>query len=451
MVNMELADHNQARLLQCILDSMGDGVVVADQTGKFILFNPSAEKILGVGAVDTTPEQWSTEYGCFLPDGITPHPPSELPLARAIRGETVAGARLFVRHAGKPEGVWLNITARPLREEHDTVRGGVAVVRDITDIKRAEDALQVARRDAESANYAKSEFLSRMSHELRTPLNAILGFAQLLEIDDLQTRQRESVEQILKGGRHLLTLINEVLDIARIEAGKLSISPEPILVDEAFDSAIALIEPLAVECEITVSVQPSVDANTYVLADRQRLQQVLLNLLSNAIKYNRKGGGVTVACVTTDTERRRLTVTDTGIGIAQEKLSLLFSPFERLGAAQSGIEGSGIGLALSKRLVEAMGGTIGVDSGTGRGSTFWVELPLGENPVETYSRGSRKERGESPAAPTASPAMTVLYIEDNPPNSLLMERILENRPAIRLISAMQGRLGLERRDNIVLT
>jgi CheY-like chemotaxis protein len=170
---------------------------------------------------------------------------------------------------------------------------------------------------------------------------------------------------------------------------------------------------------------------------------VLLNLLSNAIKYNRKGGRVTVACVPTDTELCRLTVTDTGIGIAQEKLSLLFSPFERLGAEQSGIEGSGIGLALSKRLVEAMGGTIGVDSGTGRGSTFWVELPLGENPVETYSRASRKERAESPAASAASPAMTVLYIEDNPPNSLLMERILENRPAIQLISAMQGRLGLE--------
>ncbi len=432
----------QARLLQCILDSMGDGVIVADQNGKFLLFNPAAEKILGVGALDTLPESWADKYGLFLPDTTTPYPAHDMPLARAIRGDTVSNAEIFVKHDTCRDGVWINVTAQPLRENRG-VLGGVAVLRDVSEAKQAQEALLLARKDAEQASHAKSEFLSRMSHELRTPLNAILGFAQLLEIDSLNAPQRQSVDQILKGGRHLLTLINEVLDLARIEAGKLALSTEPIRIGEATQAAVDLVGQLATHHHVELRTEPSPLWNEFVLADRQRLQQVILNLLSNAIKYNRPGGSVTVACQMADTDRCRLQVRDTGCGLSPEKLNYLFTPFDRLGAEVSEIEGTGIGLALSKRLVEAMSGKIGVETESGEGSTFWVELPRVESPLDSYERQRPEDESAELFMGDSRPYATVLYIEDNVSNTLLMERIFENRPGVRLISTMQGRLGVE--------
>src|SRR6266436_3599334 len=240
--------------------------------------------------------------------------------------------------------------------------------------------LSAATAEAGRANQAKSEFLSRMSHELRTPLNAILGFAQLLEMDAASAEQRESVEQILRGGRHLLGLINEVLDISRIEAGRLQLSLEPVPVQETVRQAIELVQPSAAEAHVTVRAEAMGEA-LHVLADRQRLQQVLLNLLSNGVKYNRAGGTVTVACRETTARWLRIEVTDTGQGITADKLARLFTPFDRLGAEASAVEGTGLGLALSKSLVEAMGGTLKVRSEPEVGCTFSVELAVVAGPA----------------------------------------------------------------------
>jgi len=430
----------QAELLRWVFDSMGDGVVVAAEDGKIILLNPVAEQLMGTGRVGMSHRQWAQDCGMFLPDMTTPYPPEDLPLSRAIRGEDVDRALVFVRGGTPGQERWLTVTTRPLHEGNQTGNGGVMVLRDISEVKRAEKAAEAAR-EAEAANRAKNEFLSRMSHELRTPLNAILGFAQILEYGDLDPEQLESVEQIGKAGRHLLKLVNHVLDISRIEAGRLALSVEPVLAGEAVEATISLIEPVAKQMNIAVTVQPSAHWKECILADRPRLLQVLLNLLSNAIKFNRERGQVTVDCERADSGRLRVAVRDTGMGIPADKTHLLFRPFERLEAEAAGIEGVGIGLALSKRLVEAMRGELGVETEGGKGSTFWVDFPTCECPLE----GNRAllETHKSPAASPGAPVKTILYVEDNPSNSVLMDRIVANRPDLRLLSAAQGRLGLE--------
>jgi CheY-like chemotaxis protein len=246
------------------------------------------------------------------------------------------------------------------------------------------------------------------------------------------------VDHILKAGRHLLGLIDEVLDIARIEAGRLRLSLEPVPVKQVLDEARSLLRPLAAERNMRLEVEAAETFNLHVLADRQRLQQVLLNLLSNAIKYTPEGGTVTLLCQEAPGSRVRFKVSDTGPGIPPDKLAVLFTPFERLGVEASGIEGSGLGLTLSKGLAEAMGGTMGVESAVDRGSTFWVELARAENPDGEAERVA----GQVPVSPVTR-GSTVLYIEDNLSNLRLIEQVLARRPGVRLLSAMQGRLGLE--------
>jgi signal transduction histidine kinase len=247
---------------------------------------------------------------------------------------------------------------------------------EIIERRLAEQAAGVAREEADRANRAKSEFLSRMSHELRTPLNAIIGFGRLLQMDELDEGQRESVDQILQGGAHLLDLINELLDIARIESGRISLTSETVDIGPALREAVGLIGPLASERRVAISIVGEHDA-CLVSADRQRLRQVLLNLLSNAVKYNRQGGNVEVRVELADA-RLRVDVRDQGPGISPEGLERLFVPFERLDADRSAVEGSGLGLVLSKLLVEAMGGSLGVTSTLGEGSTFTLEFPVAD-------------------------------------------------------------------------
>jgi len=234
--------------------------------------------------------------------------------------------------------------------------------------------LRLARAEAERANRAKSEFLSRVSHEIRTPLHAILGFAELLEMAELEAEDQKSVSMIQSAGQHLLDLINDLLDIGRIEEGELSLSPEPVSTEDILAETLELLRPLATDRRIVLANSCQI-GGLCVTADRQRLKQVLINLVSNAIKYNRPGGTVTVNCRLSAPDRGRLEVTDTGPGIPPDHLSRLFSPFERLGVERvAAVEGTGLGLALSKRFVTAMGGAMGVHSEVGRGSTFWVEL-----------------------------------------------------------------------------
>ena len=306
---------------------------------------------------------------------------------------------------------------------------------------RLEGEARQASAAAAAANQSKSEFLSRMSHELRTPLNAVLGFAQLLELEPLAQSQQEAVSQITKGGRHLLDLINEVLDITRIETGDLSLSPEAVLADDVLSETFELVQPLAREGRINMIGNRAGTCDVYVFADRQRLKQILLNLLSNAIKYNRAGGSVSVQCEQVG-NRLRINVIDTGHGIHSDNLDRLFVPFERLGAERGDVEGTGIGLALSRRLAQAMGGEIAVESTFGRGSTFTVELPVVEGPVERYHRLA-PATAQPAAADRQEATQTIVYIEDNLSNLRLVERILERRGGIELVAAMQGRLGLD--------
>ncbi len=321
---------------------------------------------------------------------------------------------------------------------------------------RAEDTIRQAQQSAVQANNAKLEFLSRMSHELRTPLNAILGFSQLLEIDRLGEGQRESVEQITRAGRHLLELVNEVLDISRIDSGNIALVPEPLAVDDLLREALDLIRPLANRQSIRLRYEP-VREGAFVLADRQRLRQVLLNLLSNAVKYNREGGSVTVgAGPSPDGKLIRLTVTDTGVGIRPEYLSRLYTPFERLGAENTAVEGSGMGLALSKRLVESQGGILGVRSEPDVGTTFWVDLPVAAAPapdelscLDNLFADGLLGSDDPPVpvhpaspAPVAEPRRTVLHIEDNEANRLLIEMLIAQRPTLRLLTASRGKEGL---------
>jgi len=442
LAESEAAQQKQAALLQCILDSMADAVLVADQTGRMVLCNPASRALFGEEVLHSIPQQWTEHTSIYLSETMTPVLVEDLPLFRAMRGDNPAGATQLLIRRDTGENIWIDVTARALRQDRDVIRGAVSVIRDVTALKRTEEILKQAREAAEGANQAKSEFLSRMSHELRTPLNAILGFAQLLDLDHLTPAQRQSVDQILKGGRHLLTLINEVLDLARIEAGKLSLSTEPIECGETVRSAIELVGPLALQSAVIIRLEDSPDWRRHVLGDRQRYQQVILNLLSNAIKYNQRGGRVTVSCLVVDDSCFRLSVKDTGEGLSPEKVSRLFRPFERLGNDRYGVEGTGIGLALSKRLVDAMGGAIGVESQPGLGSIFWVDLPLCADPLENLAEVLGESTQEA-LAPTGGKATKLLYIEDNLSNNLLMERILENRPDVQLISAMQGRLGIE--------
>ena len=304
-------------------------------------------------------------------------------------------------------------------------------------------ALEAAREAADVANRSKSEFLSRMSHELRTPLNAVLGFAQILDLEELDADRQEAVDQILRGGKHLLGLINEVLDISRIESGDLALSPESVQVSDVVSETVDLIRPLAEQRSIQLHGERQACWGNYVFADRQRLKQILLNLLSNAVKYNRQHGAVTISCEHPDTTRLRIKVGDTGPGIRPEQLGRLFVPFERLGAERTDIEGTGIGLALSRRLAEAMGGTIGVESVPGEGSTFWVELPVVEGPVERYERLEGNGAQPETVAPLDARRQTLLYIEDNLANLKLVQRVVAHRADVEIIPAMQGGIGLD--------
>jgi PAS domain S-box-containing protein len=312
-----------------------------------------------------------------------------------------------------------------------------AVARDLTERRRWADELHRAKEHGEQANRAKSEFLARMSHELRTPLTSVIGFSELLLKDGLSPDQELKLTHILKAGRHLLGLIDELLDIERIEAGTMATSPEPIQVGGLLRDAIALAQPQAAERDLRIHADLDACRDRYVMADQQRLRQVALNLLSNAIKYNRPGGEVRLSTEVTGEQTLRIHVSDTGAGLTDEQLRRLFVPFERLGAEETSIEGTGLGLVVSQRLIELMGGRLSAESEVEVGSTFTIELGLTEAPRVTTDEPAPavKSNGDRPLA-----GRTVLYIEDNLANLDLVRELLGAAGA-RLLTARDGRSG----------
>ena len=330
-----------------------------------------------------------------------------------------------------------------------TLQGVFGVARDVTERKRFEQALQetnvemeIAKSAAEKANLAKSDFLSGMSHELRSPLNAILGFAQLMGTaspppsDD----QRESITQILQAGWHLLTLINEILDLSVVESGKVALSLAPVDLSEVLSECQAMMEAQAQQRGILMRI-PQFERPSFVWADQTRLKQIVINLLSNAIKYNQPSGQVTVDYCVISADRIRISFKDTGAGLTPEKIAQLFQPFNRLGQEAGSVAGTGIGLVVTKQLVELLGGVLGVDSAVGEGSVFWVELLSTPAPTLKLT-GQEHASPKLPIRPIDAPQKTLLYIEDNPANMKLVERLIERRTDIKLLKAVDGSLGI---------
>ena len=335
----------------------------------------------------------------------------------------------------------VSITA--LLGEGGDIIGYLLIGADNSQRKRIEENLHEAMAAAESANRAKTDFLSSMSHELRTPLNAILGFAQLLDSGSPAPTptQKRSLEQILKAGWYLLELINEVLNLTMIESGKVTLSREPVSLAEVMLECRAMIEPQAQQRGITMTF-PAFEVPYFVSADRTRVKQVLINLLFNAIKYNRPAGSVAVECALTAPGLMRVSVRDTGGGLTPRQVEQLFQPFNRLGKETGTEEGTGIGLVVAKRLVEFMGGTIGADSTVGVGSHFWIDLSLTAAP-RLVAAETEPAIVMRPEIPSGTPLRTILYIEDNPANLELVEQLMARRPDLRLLGAADGELGIE--------
>lgn len=370
-------------------------------------------------------------------------------IKRVLSEKKVSDYELTARATDGKETV-VSINAATFYDRDNKLQGLFYGARDVTERNRLDQILreknvelESAKATAEKANLAKSEFLSSMSHELRTPLGAILGFAQLMEsgTPSPTPAQQRSIGQILKAGWYLLELINEILDLALIESGKLSLSLEPVSLEDVMQECANMVEPQAQEHGIQVIFTP-IKPLFFVNADRTRVKQLLLNLLSNAIKYNNTNGKVTVTCTQTPPDNVRVSVRDTGAGLTPEQLKQLFQPFNRLGQKSDVEEGTGIGLVVCKRLVELMGGLIGVESTAGEGSVFWFELKQ-TTAQQTSPCNDELTTIDGEAVQAAGQEHTLLYVEDNPANLMLVEDLLARRPDIRLLSARDAKSGIE--------
>ena len=421
-----------------MVESVTDcAIVMLDSEGRVVSWNTGAQRIKGYSAEEIVGQHFSRFYP---PADIARGVPQRDLDSAATQGRCeVEGWR--VRKDGSV--FWANVVFTAIRDPAGQPRGFAKLTRDLTERRQVEETLTSAKGAAEKANLAKSEFLSSMSHELRSPLNAILGFAQLMESDATPATpsQKASIDEILRAGWYLLELINEILDLAQIESGKLSLSTEPTSLAEVLFECQAMIEPQAQTRGIRMTFPPF-DVPCFVAADRTRLKQVLINLLSNAIKYNQAGGTVVVDVAGSTAERIRLNVRDTGPGLSPDKLAQLFQPFNRLGQERGAEQGTGIGLVMSKRLIGLMGGVLGVESSVGAGSVFWCELGAAAAPgleADTATSAAVARPLPQPGAPLR----TLLYVEDNPANLKLVEQLIARRPTLRLLTAVDGNMGIQ--------
>ncbi|MGN7611370.1 response regulator [Magnetococcales bacterium HHB-1] len=435
--------------IRAIVQSAMEGIVVLDSEGLIELFNPGAERIFGFSAEEMIGERIfnllpqtreifsQIQSAQSMDHGVDQGESRTLGLGYEMTGQKKGGEEVSLE---------LLISEFFLGKR----RMFTGVVHDITQRKKEERELRLAKDMAEKASRAKSEFLSGMSHELRTPMNAVLGFAQLLESDPdepLSENQQDSIQEIMKAGTHLLELINEILDLAKIEAGKLKLKITDVALRDVLQESLTLVQTLANQNDVILrcTAEDMACDHYLVQADHTRLKQVLLNLLSNAIKYNRPQGLVSIRCALDEYNQVKITVSDTGVGIAEENIATVFEPFDRIGAEHSGIEGTGIGLVITKRLVEQMGGTVGLESRMGEGSSFWLTLPLSEvvHGVETSDSSSSVAQVQAEDLQKQK-RLTLLYIEDNPTNLKLVERLVKRCPChIAFMAAEDGLSGLE--------
>lgn len=438
LLNQRLRD--QQFYTRSLIESNIDALMTTDPAGIITDVNNQMEAL--------TARTREELIGVPFKDFFTDPGRAEAAIEQVLREKKITDYELTVRaRDGRVTDVSYNATT--FFDRDGELRGVFAAARDVTERKRFEHALQEANRElksaksiAERANLAKSEFLSSMSHELRSPLNAILGFAQLMESASPPPSgaQTKSIAQILQAGWHLLELINEILDLAVIESGKISLSLESVSLTGVLSECKAMMEPEAQQRGIGIHFPP-LDEPTFVTADRTRLKQIVINLLSNAIKYNTPGGRVDVEVTTENEGLARIVVTDTGEGLSADELAQLFQPFNRLGQEDGEVSGTGIGLVVTRRLAELMDAAIGVASTVGVGSVFWCELVSAEAPELSAERLLDVEA--PPDWASAGPQRTVLYVEDNPANMALVEQLIARRPDLRLLTAVNGAAGIE--------
>jgi PAS domain S-box-containing protein len=426
-----------------LIESNIDALMTTDPNGLISDVNQQMERLTG-----RTREEL---IGTPCKDYFTEPELAQTAITRVMQEGKVTNFELTV-HAKEGKETVVSYNATTFYDRERKLQGVVAAARDVTERKQTEQALQrtnvelnLAIATADKANLAKSEFLSSMSHELRTPLNAILGFAQLMASENPapSAPQTQSIDQILQAGWYLLRLINEILDLALIESGKVSISQEAMSLTEVLQECQAMIEPQALKRNIDMHF-PDFEHLFYVHADRMRVKQVIINLLSNAIKYNRDNGRVLIECRRSSKQKIRVNVTDTGLGLNAKQLEQLFQPFNRLGQESSIEEGTGIGLVVTKQLVELMGGEIGVESQVGVGSIFWIELNASTIPkLSQFDSVTREESTDTQLLyPDNIEQRTLLYVEDNPANLALVEQLAARCPNLRLISAVDGHMGI---------
>ena len=439
-------------LQNAILTSPNFSIIATDEKGIIQLFNVGAERMLGYLAAEVVnqispsdihdPEEVRARAEALSVElAVTIRPGFEALAFKASRDVEDIYELTYICKDGSRFPAIVSITA--LRDDYGIILGYLLIGADNSARKRGELALKQAMAAADKANLAKSDFLAGMSHELRTPLNAILGFAQLMQTGTPMPTptQKGNIDRILNAGWYLLELINEILDLALIESGKLILSTEPFSLAEVMQECQAMIETQAKKRGISIGF-PHFDTLCFVKADRTRVKQVLINLLFNAIKYNKPGGAVAVEYTLVASDSIRISVRDTGAGLAAEQMAQLFQPFNRLGKEASAEEGTGIGLVMTKRLVELMGGKIGAESTVGVGSVFWIELELTQAPQHADRPADHAALARPPVADGAS-QYTLLYVEDNPANLELVEQLIARRADLRLLSALDGNLGVE--------
>ena len=427
-----------------ILEAAGEGICGLDLTGKTTFINPTAAKMLGYLPEELIGRQQHTLIHHSHPDG-TAYPQEDCPIYTAVKEGKAHSASQEVFWRKNGTSFPIEYTSTPIYQG-GKLTGAVITFQDITERKKAELELILLKEKAEHANQAKSEFLSRMSHELRTPLNAILGFGQLMQTDmsePLTEKQKDRTDEIFKAGSHLLELINDVLDLSQIEAGKMVLLPEDVELQNLLDEIFGLMDSIADQARVRLINQIPSTPKIFVRADRKRLKQVLLNLISNGIKYNKENGSVTLSTDQSVPGRLGINVQDTGIGIPKESHVALFKAFDRLGAENSQIDGTGIGLTISEHLMTIMGGFIRFESTLGEGSCFTIEF-ISEKCIGSPTDGSPSLSPPTlPKTATSTKMKTVIYVEDNPNNLTLVQQILERRGNIVFLAAPQASIGIE--------